>query len=93
MDTSSLESELREEFARILSVPVDKLPGDVPPELMSTFLGVAVTTLSIWRTTGRYNLPYYKAGRAVRYRINDGIRFKIGRMRCTGGVIGEARAV
>jgi predicted DNA-binding transcriptional regulator AlpA len=29
------------------------------------------STLSIWRTTGRYNLPYVKIGRLVRYRAGD----------------------
>lgn len=28
-------------------------------------------TLCIWRTTGRYNLPYVKIGRLVRYRAGD----------------------
>lgn len=29
------------------------------------------TTLAIWRTTGRYSLPYVKIGRLVRYRVGD----------------------
>jgi hypothetical protein len=28
-------------------------------------------TLSVWRTTKRYPLPYIKVGRMVRYRIDD----------------------
>ena len=32
------------------------------------FLGVKPTTLQIWRCTKRYNLPYIKIGRLVRYR-------------------------
>ncbi len=31
------------------------------------FLGVTEGTLSVWATTGRYNLPYFKAGRLVYY--------------------------
>jgi len=27
--------------------------------------------LSVWRSTGRYNLPYMKVGRLVRYRLSD----------------------
>lgn len=35
------------------------------------FLGVATGTLSVWRSTGRYNLPFIKVGRKVRYRKSD----------------------
>ena len=34
-------------------------------------LGVTAGTLSVWRCTRRYPLPYQKIGRAVRYRIAD----------------------
>ncbi len=34
-------------------------------------LDVAVGTLSVWRSTGRYNLPFLKIGRNVRYRRSD----------------------
>ena len=60
-DAPGLHQELREEFARMLGVPVDNLPGDVSPEIAGKFLSTAPRTLSIWRCTGRYNLPYYKA--------------------------------
>ncbi len=28
-------------------------------------------TLSVWRSTGRYALPFVKIGRKVRYRVSD----------------------
>lgn len=34
-------------------------------------LGVVPGTLSVWRSTGRYQLPYLKIGRKVRYRLSD----------------------
>lgn len=34
-------------------------------------LGLKKGTLSIWRSTGRYDLPYLKIGRLVRYRAGD----------------------
>lgn len=34
-------------------------------------LGVKASTLAVWRSTGRYNLPYVKVGRLVRYRLRD----------------------
>ena len=41
-------------------------PGDV-----SEILGVSVATLATWRATQRYDLPYIKTGRLVRYLLND----------------------
>ena len=35
------------------------------------YLGLSVDTLSVWRSTGRYNLPFIKVGRLVRYRAGD----------------------
>lgn len=39
-------------------------------EQVSEILGVNTHTLAVWRCTGRYNLPYVKAGRLVRYSEN-----------------------
>jgi hypothetical protein len=33
----------------------------------ATLLSVAPGTLSVWRFTGRYNVPFIKVGRSVRY--------------------------
>lgn len=35
------------------------------------FLDLKRGTLAVWRSTGRYNLPYLKIGRKVRYRHSD----------------------
>ena len=35
------------------------------------YLGLSSETLSVWRSTGRYNLKYTKAGRLVRYSAGD----------------------
>jgi excisionase family DNA binding protein len=48
----------------------------VSSELLSradaaTYLGVAKQTLAIWACTKRYDLPYVKVGRLVRYRKVD----------------------
>lgn len=40
-------------------------------EDVSEILGITVGTLAVWRTTKRYNLPYVKSGRLVRYRAED----------------------
>lgn len=34
-------------------------------------LDIAPGTLSVWRSTGRYSLPFVKVGRKVRYRRSD----------------------
>lgn len=34
-------------------------------------LSVRPSTLSVWRSTGRYRLPFLKVGRKVRYRRSD----------------------
>ena len=41
------------------------------PLEVSKILGVHVETLNTWRATNRYPLPYVKAGRLVRYRLQD----------------------
>lgn len=40
-------------------------------EQVSEILGISVGTLAVWRATKRYNLPYVKSGRLVRYRAED----------------------
>lgn len=37
----------------------------------ATYLDVKTNTLAIWRSTGRYQIPYCKIGRNVRYRKSD----------------------
>ena len=39
------------------------------------FLGVSPTTLTTWRCTQRYDLPYVKIGGCVRYDEADLIKF------------------
>ncbi|MCP5227682.1 helix-turn-helix domain-containing protein [Accumulibacter sp.] len=41
-------------------------------------------TLSVWRSTGRYNLPFIKIGRNVRYRRSDLLAWLEKRTRETG---------
>ncbi len=51
-------------------------PSDlVDDKAASTYLGVTAGTLSVWRSTGRYPLPFVKVGRSVRYRIGDLLAF------------------
>ena len=54
------------------------------PEDVADLLGVAVATLAIWRCTGRYDLPYVKSGRLVRYRLADVEAFVESRLQGAG---------
>ena len=38
------------------------------PEKAAEEIEVKESTLAVWRCTGRYNIPYIKIGRKVRYR-------------------------
>ena len=50
----------------------------------AALLTVAPGTLGVWRSTGRYNLPFLKVGRAVRYRRADLVAWLEKRTRETG---------
>ena len=43
----------------------------IPPNDAAKILGVTAPTLSVWRATQRYNLPYVKIGGKVMYRPED----------------------
>ena len=45
------------------------------PQEVADFIGVSVETLNVWRATRRYNLPYVKVGRLVRYKMRDILAF------------------
>lgn len=56
-----------------LSVDLDALPDS---HLLDDIDAAAVLdtspgTLAVWRSTGRYALPFIKVGRKVRYRVGD----------------------
>ena len=40
-------------------------------EEVAKVLQMSADTLSVWRSTGRYNLPYTKIGRCVKYVAKD----------------------
>jgi len=65
-------------FHKIECLSTDHLSDEalVEPGVASYELKVTPTTLSIWRCTGRYHLPYVKIGRLVRYRMGDLREFK-----------------
>jgi excisionase family DNA binding protein len=50
-----------------LSAPSRLLSCEEAAQLLGTTAG----TLSVWRCTKRYDLPYVKVGRSVKYRPED----------------------
>jgi len=42
-------------------------PDLIDPVPAAELLGVTVGTFSVWRSTGRYSLPFVKVGRKVKY--------------------------
>ncbi len=59
------------EIGRTLGYPTEAIPTQIDEAKASTVLGVKPATLCNWRCTRRYNLPYIKTGRLVRYRVTD----------------------
>lgn len=50
----------------------------------TAFLNLKRGTLAVWRSTGRYQLPFVKIGRTVRYRRSDLIAWLETRTRTNG---------
>lgn len=52
--------------------PAPKHPkGLIAPKAVAALLGISAGTLTVWRSTARYHLPYVKVGRRVMYRPED----------------------
>ena len=59
--------------------PTDGVPSGVTPihsGLLSRreaalYLGISEQTLAIWKCTGRYQLPFVKIGRLIKYKVSD----------------------
>jgi excisionase family DNA binding protein len=43
----------------------------VTAEQAAEMLSVTIGTLSVWRCVKRYDLPFVKVGRSIRYRLRD----------------------
>ena len=41
------------------------------PEQVAEILHLKINTLAVWRSNRRYELPFIKAGRRIRYRASD----------------------
>lgn len=41
------------------------------PQEAADILGVSTGTLDVWRSTGRYKLPFVRVGKLIRYNRSD----------------------
>lgn len=62
---------IKSEIAAQLGYDPKNPPVQIDDKQAAIVLGAKASTLSVWRSTGRYNLPYMKVGRLVRYRLSD----------------------
>lgn len=69
-NTDQIEA-IKTEIAAQLGYDPKTPPVQVDDKQAAQILGAKVSTLSVWRSTGRYNLPFLKVGRLVRYRVSD----------------------
>ncbi|MBW9250341.1 MAG: DNA-binding protein [Acidithiobacillus ferriphilus] len=67
----TLHSEIVREITIALGYSENDAPTQISEGQAAQVIGVLPNTLCNWRSTGRYNLPYIKAGRLVRYRVAD----------------------
>lgn len=68
-------------------IDLDALPKStlLDDGLAAEALAVSRGTLAVWRSTGRYNLPFVKVGRLVKYRVGDLIEFRARRTKTHTG--------
>ena len=66
-----LHREIVKEIAGTLGFTEKNVHTQINEGQTSIVLDVKPATLCNWRCTGRYNLPFIKTGRLVRYRVAD----------------------
>ncbi len=72
--------QIKEIKAQIVeALGLDRAPVNLSPNQTGEVLDTSINTLSVWRTTGRYNLPYTKVSRRVAYPINGVAEFLLRR--------------
>jgi hypothetical protein len=84
----ALIEDYRGDIAKALGYDPNAPPVLIDDKQAAHILGVNPNTLSIWRSLGRYNIPFVKSGRLVRYRVDDLARFLARRTVTQTGKIG-----
>ena len=71
--------------------PPPKTPATGPlltAAAAAAYLGFREQTLAAWRSAGRHDLPFVKAGRSIRYRLSDLDAWLAARTRTSTGAAG-----
>jgi len=79
MQTSTPEQVTEIKAQIVEALGLSRTPVNLTPEQTGEVLGTSVSTLAVWRGTGRYNLPYTKVSRRVAYPINAVAEFLLKR--------------
>lgn len=77
--------KIKAEILVQLNCDPDHPPVSLDPRLAAQALGLQPNTLAIWRSAGRYDLPYTRSGRSIRYRLHDLAEFVARRTQCNTG--------
>lgn len=64
-DIAALKSEIAAQIIAQLGFDPKNPPVNVDDKQAAEVLDVKPSTLAVWRSTGRYRLPYLKVGRLV----------------------------
>lgn len=70
-----------------MAVSLSASPTLLTPEQAAERMGLRPQTLAVWRTTGRYGLPYVRVGRLIRYKPEDIDTFLDGRRQTHTGQV------
>jgi len=68
-------NEKKKEICIALGLDPKKPPVNIKPEPTGEVIDRTINTLSMWRTTGRCNLPFVKSGRMVLYPLTHLLEF------------------
>lgn len=68
-------ADIKRSICQALELSPENPPLTINDKEAASVLEVKPGTLSVWRSTGRYPLPYVKVGRSVRYRLDDLAQF------------------
>jgi hypothetical protein len=77
-----VQDELELELAKLMDLPVEAMPRDIPAKITAQFLSVTPQKLCEWRNNkANIQIPFYKISpRTIRYRVSDLVKFKANKM-------------
>jgi len=86
MNQITLSEQIKNEICLSLGFDPSHPPVDLSPAETAKAVPATQGTLSVWRSTGRHSLPFYKIGSRVRYRLADIAAWKAERLNESGAI-------